>query len=78
MNHIEKPKTRSEVINEHFKSVNHPSHYQGKTEVIDIIDQAVDGLSGSAAFNRGNAVKYIMRAGKKGTLSLILKKQFGI
>ncbi len=40
--------------------VNHPSHYQGnKFEVIDIIeDYKLD-------FCLGNAVKYILRAGKK-------------
>lgn len=42
-------------------SVNHPSHYtRGKIEVIDFIaDQKLN-------FNRGNAVKYICRAGFKG------------
>lgn len=40
--------------------VNHPSHYtDGKIEVIDfILDKHLD-------FCRGNAVKYISRAGKK-------------
>lgn len=40
--------------------VNHPSHYQGATmEVIDIIDDF------ELDFCMGNAVKYILRAGKK-------------
>lgn len=41
-------------------SVNHPSHYTfGKFEVIDVIeDWKLD-------YHRGNAVKYIARAGKK-------------
>ena len=39
--------------------VNHPSHYQGKIEVIDFIEDH------NLNFNRGNAVKYISRAGKK-------------
>ena len=40
--------------------VNHPSHYMdGKIEVIDFIEDK--GLN----FHRGNAVKYIARAGKK-------------
>lgn len=41
-------------------SVNHPPHYnQGKIEVAEFIkDQRLD-------FFRGNAVKYIARAGKK-------------
>jgi hypothetical protein len=41
--------------------VNSPLHYQGnRFEVIDIIDDF--GLS----FNTGNAIKYILRADKKG------------
>ena len=41
-------------------AINHPSHYaDGKIEVIDFIEDK--GLN----FNRGNAVKYIARAGKK-------------
>lgn len=41
-------------------SVNHPSHYNvGKIEVADFIaDQKLN-------FDRGNAVKYLCRAGKK-------------
>lgn len=40
--------------------VNHPAHYtDGKIEVIDFIEDK--GLD----FCRGNAVKYIARAGKK-------------
>lgn len=41
-------------------NVNRPSHYtDGKIEVIDFIEDK--GLN----FHRGNAVKYIARAGKK-------------
>lgn len=41
-------------------NVNHPSHYtSGKIEVIDFIEDQ------KLSFNRGNAVKYISRAGKK-------------
>lgn len=40
--------------------VNHPSHYtDGKIEVIDFIEDK------KLNFHRGNAVKYIARAGKK-------------
>ncbi len=40
--------------------VNHPSHYtDGKIEVIDFIEDK------KLNFHRGNAVKYISRAGKK-------------
>lgn len=41
--------------------VNHPPHYKGNgIECIDVIEAF--GLG----FNLGNAVKYILRAGKKG------------
>jgi hypothetical protein len=41
-------------------SVNHPSHYtDGKIEVIEFIEDK------KLNFHRGNAVKYISRAGKK-------------
>jgi len=44
----------------HNALVNHPSHYtDGKIEVIDFIDDK------RLNFCRGNAVKYIARAGKK-------------
>lgn len=41
-------------------AVNHPIHYtSGKIETIDFIEDK------SLNFHRGNAVKYIVRAGKK-------------
>ena len=41
-------------------NVNHPSHYtDGKIEVIDFIEDK------RLNFHRGNAIKYIARAGKK-------------
>ena len=41
-------------------NVNHPSHYtDGKIEVIDFIEDK------NLNYHRGNAVKYISRAGKK-------------
>lgn len=50
-------KQNKEIMND---IVNHPSHYtDGKIEVIDAIEAW--GLN----FHRGNAVKYIARAGKK-------------
>ena len=40
--------------------VNHPAHYtDGKIEVIDFIEDK------DFNYNRGNAIKYISRAGKK-------------
>lgn len=50
-------------------NINHPSHYQGNgLEVIQVI-KAFD-----LNFNLGNAVKYILRAGKKGEREEDLKK----
>lgn len=57
---ILEPKLDSERANGH-DNVNHPAHYTfGKHEVIDIIEDW--GLS----FHRGNALKYLARAGRKG------------
>lgn len=51
------------------EKINHPEHYKGnKYEAIDIIDDYQLG------FNLGNAVKYILRAGKKGDTAEDLKK----
>lgn len=60
-----------------IKAVEHPSHYQGITikgkngstefEAIEIIDSIIDnlGLGPSASHAVGDALKYILRAGKK-------------
>jgi len=51
------------------QEVNHPDHYQGAvTEVIDVIEDF------DLNFNLGNAVKYILRSGKKETFLTDLKK----
>ena len=43
-------------------SVNHPAHYNiGGVEVID----AIEAWRLGAGFNKGNAIKYIVRAGHK-------------
>ena len=43
-------------------NVNHPSHYNmGGIEVID----AIEAWGFGEGFNRGNAIKYIARAGRK-------------
>ena len=46
-----------------MENVNHPDHYQSRNgiEVIDIIE----GQDWGKGFNRGNAIKYILRAGAK-------------
>ncbi len=50
-------------------TVNHPSHYKGKgLECIQVIEAFELG------FCLGNAIKYILRAGKKGRKDEDLKK----
>lgn len=58
-------------LKEEKDSVNHPSHYGGENnplEVINIIEHY--GLN----FNLGNVIKYCLRAGKKDELIQELKK----
>ncbi len=51
------------------QSVDHPEHYQGQEfEAIDIIEDYELG------FNLGNALKYILRADRKGEKQEDLKK----
>ena len=52
--------SKAVVVNSGNDPVNHPSHYtKGKIEVADFIaDQKLN-------FDRGNAVKYVCRAGSK-------------
>ena len=47
------------------EAVNHPSHYQGKYEAIDIIEDACKSCPANMAFSYGNAIKYLLRAYKK-------------
>ena len=54
--------------------VNHPSHYcAGDIECIDAIASAL-GHDGLIAFCRGNAIKYLWRAGLKGDIEEDLRK----
>lgn len=54
---------------ENKEMVNHPDHYQGgKLEVIDIIEDY------NLGFSLGNAIKYILRADKKGNKKQDLEK----
>ena len=46
----------------------HPKHYQGAIEPIDLIEAQ------QLSFNRGNVVKYVCRAGRKGSELEDLKK----
>ena len=55
---------------ERLDAINHPPHYQAANgmEAIDVIESF--GLN----FNLGNAIKYLLRAGKKGDTSTDLAK----
>lgn len=49
-------------------NINHPSHYQGKNECIDVM-RAMFGDEAVKGFCKCNAFKYRFRAGKKSTSS---------
>lgn len=55
------------------EAVQSPAHYQlaDGMEAIDVIDQVVED---PASFYRGNALKYLLRAGKKGDAHEDLRK----
>lgn len=54
------------------EAVHSPAHYQlGSMEAIDVIDQAI---ADPASFYRGNAIKCLLRAGKKGDAREDLRK----
>ena len=60
---------KSDHTEQQLEMVNHPSHYNVKGfEVIDIIDAF--GLN----FNMGNALKYLLRADKKGNKKQDIQK----
>lgn len=53
-------------------AVQSPAHYQlGGIEAIDVIDESVND---PASFYRGNAIKYLLRAGRKGDAHEDLRK----
>lgn len=45
--------------------VNHPPHYQGKIEVIDVLEDKL-GREGFEKYCIGNSLKYLMRYENKG------------
>jgi hypothetical protein len=56
-------------------TVDHPRHYNvGKIEAITVIEDWTKGWPRGVAFHLGNAIKYIARAGKKGSAAEDLKK----
>lgn len=69
INEEESPCTPTVEPTPNTEAVNHPAHYnRGKIEVADFIyDQQLN-------FNRGNAIKYICRAGFKGDMVGDLEK----
>ena len=57
------------------ESVNHPDHYTWKKkECREIQRDMVDGLSGMAASNMGNIIKYLYRVGHKDDIKQDLDK----
>ena len=67
------PETMEFNLRVEDKSVHSPAHYQlsDGLEAIDVIDQAVED---PASFYRGNAIKYLLRAGRKGDARQDLEK----
>jgi len=64
-----KPFVANEYFEYHKDMVNNPEHYKGrKFECIDIIEDF------NLGFNLGNALKYILRAGKKDSYAQDIKK----
>lgn len=61
------------IDNEVEDLVNHPKHYTGDIECIDVIKQQF-GLDGMIKFCLGNAMKYIFRCEHKGTTKVDLQK----
>ncbi|MDK8577228.1 DUF3310 domain-containing protein [Corynebacterium pseudodiphtheriticum] len=67
------PETTEFDLRVEDNSVHSPAHYQlaDGLEGIDVIDQSVED---PASFYRGNAIKYLLRAGKKGDARQDLEK----
>jgi Protein of unknwon function (DUF3310) len=56
--------------------VNHPPHYEGKLQCIDVIEYMVKDLTGEKAFLTGQVVKYMWRWKKKGGREDLEKAQW--
>jgi hypothetical protein len=54
-------------------SVDHPAHYGGEDDPYETI-KVIEAMGDGPAFCRGNAIKYLMRHDKKGTLLQDLRK----
>lgn len=68
-------RTKNEFIPKPFSEdlVNHPKHYTGDIECIDVIKQQF-GVDGLIKFCLGNAMKYVFRCEHKGTTKMDLEK----
>lgn len=60
----EKDRNESVPVCDPKESINHPDHYQGKYECIELI-RAIYGDAVARGFCIGNSYKYRFRAGKK-------------
>lgn len=58
--------------------VNHPKHYQGKYECIDVLEDVTKELTGIEAFCTANAIKYLWRWKKKNGLEDLKKAKWYI
>ena len=64
-------RTRNQSDGEIKEAVHHPLHYGGKDNLYEVI-KVIEAWK--LGFHLGNTVKYIARAGKKGSLLEDLKK----
>lgn len=58
--------------------VNHPKHYQGKYECIDVLEDVTKELTGIEAFCTANAIKYLWRWKKKNGVEDLKKAKWYI
>ncbi len=58
--------------------INHPAHYISKhgLEVIDVIEEFTEGLTGIIAVCIGNIIKYVLRWNHKGGVEDLKKARF--
>lgn len=65
------------VIEEENDKVNHPKHYTaGKYEVIDVITDRVDRLTGTESYYTSNILKYMYRYDLKNGVEDVRKAKF--
>lgn len=61
-----------------YDMINHPAHYISKNglEVIDVIQEFTEGLTGIIAVCMGNIIKYVLRWNRKGGVEDLKKARF--